>query len=297
MVANEDDLMRRIEREKARLSPTLKSIADFLLVEGTGVGDLSITRLAAVTFTSKPTVVRFAQRFGFAGWKDFRSAFVTSAQHREMSLAGDAGINVNYPFGEDSRAQEVAEGVRQVKLAALERLQRGLDYEALEVASRRLVECRQAIFLGRPPNSYLGKAFAFQLREIGIDCRVPHEEEATQLLEHVGADDCVIAASYSGTISWGPMRFVPATRERGAFVIAITTPHTALAESCDCLLSYDAAEHYYTKITGYFGDESVRQILDSLFGCCYGLNYSKNVEANGALAAQLARSYSISDTL
>ena len=51
---------------------SIKDVADFLLSEGTGIANLTMAQIASRTYTSKPTLVRFAKQAGYAGWRDYR---------------------------------------------------------------------------------------------------------------------------------------------------------------------------------------------------------------------------------
>ena len=55
---------------------SIKDVADFLLSEGTGIADLTMAQVATSVYTSKPTLVRFAKRAGYTGWKDYRHDFL-----------------------------------------------------------------------------------------------------------------------------------------------------------------------------------------------------------------------------
>jgi DNA-binding MurR/RpiR family transcriptional regulator len=44
-----------------------RSIAQLLLSEGSGITSLSMGEVARLSYTSKPSLVRFAQTLGFAG--------------------------------------------------------------------------------------------------------------------------------------------------------------------------------------------------------------------------------------
>lgn len=62
-----DALLPRVRRLADSPVGSRRSIAQLLLSEGSGITSLSMGEVARLSYTSKPSLVRFAQTLGFAG--------------------------------------------------------------------------------------------------------------------------------------------------------------------------------------------------------------------------------------
>lgn len=270
------DLIERIQHEAPHLSASCRAIADFLIMEGSGMGDVTMAQLAQQTFTSKPTIVRFAQAFGYDGWKSFHADFLACSHLREERRREHSAVDFNYPFSVDDEPEKIVGSIAKIHAATASGFLGQLDVAELARAARTILSARSVIVLGNPPNRFLGEIFAYNVSELGIDCRVPHNEDTSQQVRYLDERDCVIAISYSGTLAHGCLKYVHTVHERGAHIIGITSKGSVLASVADRAITYEHLEHYYSKIAGYFGCEQVSLILDALHGLCYAAHYEEN---------------------
>ena len=103
-------------------------------------------------------------------------------------------------------------------------------------------------------------------------------EDWSPLAHSLGPNDCAIIVSYSGT---GPQRepvsFAPLFAQAGTPVIAITNSgDNWLREQCDCVLSFKPLERYYSKISGYYSEQSIYFLLDALYSAIFCDDYDRN---------------------
>lgn len=279
MVADQhNDLMDRIAAFTFELPGSRKSIAEFLVREGSGIKNLSMAEVAELTFTSKPSLVRFAKAMGFDGWRDFRLAFVTSVREQEATLVTGAHVDPNYPFDEHDDTLAVVHNVSLLEQRAISEVALQMDEEVLNEAARRVVNAHQLVFLGAAPNSYFGELFAYKLSQIGVTCHVPEESEWPIVARGLCSRDCAIISSYSGVGKQRPpASYVELFNENRVPVVAITNSGSNwLREHCDCVLAFKPREHYYSKISGYYSEQCVHFMLDALFSACFAANYEQN---------------------
>lgn len=274
----DDGFLARVRGATLELPGSRKSIADFLLREGSGVASLSMAEVADLTFTSKPSLVRFAKAMGFSGWRDFRLAYVTAVRESEEALSVSEDVDPNHPFDSGDSLEEAIQGVLALERQALLEAQAHLDMEALSEASRRACDAGEFVFFGAEPNSYFGGLFSYKLEQIGVTCRVPGRDDWGRIARRLGPDDCAIVASYSGN---GPQRepvsFVSTLNKAGVPLIGITNAgNNWLREHCDCVLSFMPREHYYSKISGYYSEQCIHFVLDALYSAIFLANYDQN---------------------
>ena len=276
--AGNDELLALVEATTLDLPGSRKSIADFLVQEGSGVENLSMAEVAELTFTSKPSLVRFSKAMGFSGWRDFRLEFVKAMRRRESQRHETSEVDPNYPFSADDDLPSVVTNVCSLERQAILEMASQLDEETLCEAARRVTAARCLVFFGAAPNSYFGELLAYKLSQLGTTCHVPTEDEWSMVARGMGPEDCAIVVSYSGE---GPQRkpvsLVSKFNEDQVLVVAITNSgRNWLREHCDCVLSFRPCEHIFSKISGYYSEQCVRFALDALYSACFSLDYDRN---------------------
>lgn len=276
--AGNDELLALVEATTLDLPGSRKAIADFLVQEGSGVENLSMAEVAELTFTSKPSLVRFSKAMGFSGWRDFRLEFVKAMRRRESQRHETSEVDPNYPFSAEDDLPSVVTNVCSLERQAILEMASQLDEETLREAARRVTAARCLVFFGAAPNSYFGELLAYKLSQLGTTCHVPTEDEWSMVARGMGPEDCAIVVSYSGE---GPQRkpvsLVSKFNEDQVPVVAITNSgRNWLREHCDCVLSFRPREHIFSKISGYYSEQCVRFALDALYSACFSLDYDRN---------------------
>ena len=274
----ESDLMALVRQASLDLPGSRKSIAEFLQREGSGVANLSMAEVAEVTFTSKPSLVRFAKGMGFVGWRDFRMAFVSQILESEAQADLPMDLDPNHPFDAHDDISEVVRNVSVLEQQAIAEAMAQVDEQALAEATHRVLQARCLVFFGAEPNDYFGKLFAYKLKQIGVTCHVPEAEEWAMVARGLEPHDCAIIVSYSGVGQQRPpVSLASMFNEVGVPMVAITNSGSNwLREQCDCVLSFRPREHYYSKISGYYSERCISFMLDALFSACFSANYESN---------------------
>ncbi len=276
--AGNDELLALVEATTLDLPGSRKSIADFLVQEGSGVENLSMAEVAELTFTSKPSLVRFAKAMGYAGWRDFRLDFVRAMRWRESQRQEAADVDPNHPFSSEDDLPSVVTNVCSLEQQAIFEMTSQIEEDVLREAARRVADARRLVFFGAAPNSYFGELFAYKLIQLGVSCQVPKEDEWSAIARDLGPEDCAIVVSYSGE---GPQRppvnLVSLFNEAQVPVVAITNSgRNWLREHCDCVLAFRPREHIFSKISGYYSEQCVRFALDALYSAYFALDYDRN---------------------
>ena len=270
------------------LPGSIKDIADYLLAEGTGIASLTMAQVAARTYTSKPTLVRFAKLAGYAGWTAFRHDFLVEVDQLEKRRAREAKVDVNYPFESGVATTEVLATLARVRRLAVAEVERTLDTAALEGAARAVTGAGRVVFFGTMQNREYGRIFASNLALMGVHCHVPYADEAAPFAHSLTTGDCVVAASYSGSLERMPLCFVRAIRDHGATVVAVTgAERSQLADVADHVLAFPPLEHYHDKMGPFYSGGCTSFVLDLLFATCYGQRFEQSLESRRDVLANL----------
>lgn len=273
-----ENLLGRVRLLSAGRVGSKRSIAQLLVSEGSGLARLSMAEVAQLTYTSKPSLVRFAQGLGFNGWPDFEDAFVKASLEAEGQLVGD--VDPNFPFGASTPTAELASRVAWLERHAIHQVLETLDVGMLEEAAHRMSSARQVVYFAVAQNRYFGLNLAFQLHQIGVDCLVPAPEDCALVARGMGREDCALLVSYSGLGEKRvPAVLVPDLRDNGVPCVAVTNNgDNWLRHNCDCVLSFPPEEHLYSKVTGYYSETATMLVLRLLFSLCFKANYEKSAQ-------------------
>ena len=270
------------------LPGSIKDVADYLLAEGTGIASLTMAQVAARTYTSKPTLVRFAKLAGYAGWTAFRHDFLVEATLLEERRVREAKVNVNYPFESGATTTEVLSTLARVRRLVADEVERTLDAAALEGAARAILNASRTVYFGAMQNREHGRIFASNLALMGVHCHVPYADEAAPFARSLTTGDCVVAASYSGSLTHMPLCFVSAIKDHGTTIVAVTgTKRSQLADVADHVLAFPPLEHHHDKMGPFYSGGCTSFILDLLFATCYGQRFEQSLENRKNILANL----------
>lgn len=253
-----------------------RAVCLYLLEHEDHPEQLTLTEVAAQSFTSKPTVVRVTQQLGYRGWGEFSRAWLAeSVAQRERATTADH--NVPFPAGAPTHA--IMDAVCNVRAEAASITSRMQSERDVERAAKLILEAERVFFYGVSVNYYLLQLLQHQLMQIGLlAVLVPEGEQTTQAgLARPG--DVALVVSYTGeSAKRNPMRCAALLKERGATVIAITGEGpNYLRDHADLALTILSRERLYAKVGMFSTAESISCILDMIYACIFAHDYERNL--------------------
>ena len=268
-------------REAAMGAPgSIRDVADYLLNEGTGIHSLTMGQVAARTYTSKSTLVRFAQMAGYAGWTAYRHDFLVSVTNLENSRTAKMAVDVNHPFERATARGEVIASLARIHQLAVQEVERAVSSELLDQCAQALLQARNVVVLAVMQNRSRGQVFASNLGLMGILCHVPASDEAVALGRQLHTGDCVVAISYSGDLSHMPLNVVKTLSEKGITIIAITnSERSPLSELADHTVGFAPLEHLHDKVGAFYSGACTSFALDLLYASCYAKQYEQSASS------------------
>lgn len=274
------DLLRRVELLAGGPSGSRHAIAQLLIREGSGLGGLTMGEVAQLSYTSKPSLVRFAQGLGFSGWCAFADTFVSDARAHEEHSLNERSVDPNFPFDEDTPLGLLVARIAHLEGHARRCVLDALDEDALTEAGRRMTTARQLVYFGVAQNRFFGQNLSYRLQQIGMDCLVPEQSDADLVARGMGPEHCALLVSYSGSGEHrAPAVFLPLLKRRGVPCVVITNSgDNYLRHHCDCCLTFPPEEHLYSKVAGYYSETATSFLLDLLFSLCFRQHYAENAQ-------------------
>lgn len=266
------DLNCRLQRHSG-LTQNERHLRDYILRYPEKVARMNTRELAQASFTSPAAVIRFCQKLGFKGLKDFKAALF----HGAASAGPDALPDIDFPFEADATPDQVMDAVLRVEQEALRRVRRLLQSETVERAVELLHKAAFIDLCGIGTSGYIGADFVFRLRKFGYRASLMSDRvERSYRIQQMDASHCLMVLSYSGSNE--QVRYaLRAAREHGAPVVAVTArPESAAGMQASCLLPLPPMESNDAKISTFASSVAEKAVLDILLARLFQKDYERN---------------------
>ncbi|EOH94232.1 MurR/RpiR family transcriptional regulator [Enterococcus pallens] len=282
-------LFQRIEEAAFKQSDARRTIGEFILENREQLQDLSMEEIAKQTFTSKPTLVRFAKYFGYSGWKEFMYAFNHEVAYHDDTAYAD--VDPNFPFSAEEDTLEIIESLVNLKMQSIKDTVSLIAAEDLNKAAGMIHRAENVVVYGTSPNYYYGELFKRNLLTIRKKAFMAKSGESGVISHSLNQRDCAIIISYSGNNpDENPSSNVKILLKNRVPVISITSGgKNYLRDYSDVVLNISSKEKLYSKIANFATQESIMLILDALFAKVFAMNYEEN-KANKIASAKLLES-------
>ena len=209
------------------LTPSEQRVGRWILQHPKDAANITLARLAAECETSEPTIVRFCRHVGLGGFRELAIRLTEALSspstyvHRNVSA-------------DDSIADAVIK-VMDTSIQSLVEMRAQLSSMPVNEAVRAMQDARQIVFAGLGASGQVARDACHKFFRLGIPCTALHD--TTVILQYAAiADsrDVLVLLSHSGR--WQEFgRAAKTARERGATVIAITSPDSVFAGEASLL--------------------------------------------------------------
>ncbi len=222
-------MLVQIKQKLDTLSRTERKVGAWILAHPRQAASATLREVAAASGASEPTVVRFCRHVGVDGFREL-TLRLTEALSRPASFV-HAGVT-----GEDGLDDAVAK-VLDSSIQALLDLRGDLGNLPLGEAVAVLASARQVAFAGLGASGHVASDAQHKFFRLGIPCSVFTDAPGLVQFAAIAApDDVLVIASHTG--SWPALaEAARLARGRGATVIAVTDPQSALASAAGILIA------------------------------------------------------------
>ena len=268
-------LIQKIEQTAAYHTDARRAIALTILAHRNDLYALSLQDLADLSFTSKPTVVRFTQSFGYQGWKDFRKDYIACLQKEANN---PERVDVNYPFNKDSSLEEVATSIAQVMKQTVDDTRQDLDLDLVSRTVNLIERARHVVIFCVSPHIYSANLFARKMLTIQMPIQVCQPKEMGIMVRSMTSRDLAIIISYAGNYAESePMKISNYLVENKIPTVVLTgAGDNYLRQHFSNVLTIASDETYFTKIATFATEESVSYLLNVIFAACFARHFEEN---------------------
>ncbi|CAD5897700.1 MurR/RpiR family transcriptional regulator [Carnobacterium maltaromaticum] len=269
-------LFQRIEEAVFKQNDARRVIGEFILENRDQLKSYTMEEIAKQTFTSKPTLVRFAKYFGYSGWKEFMYAFSHEVAYHDDNAYLD--VDPNFPFSAQHDTLEIIESIATLKIQSIKDTVSLIVAEDLNKAAELLHRADSVVIYGTSPNYYYGELIKRNLLSIQKKAIMANSGESGVITQTLNDKDCAIMISYSGNShDDNPTSNVKLLMKNSVPIISITSGgENYLRDYSDVILNISSKEKLYSKIANFATQESILFILDALFAKVFSLDYEVN---------------------
>lgn len=266
------DLNCRIQRHTG-LTQTERHLRDYILRYPEKVAQMNARELAQASFTSPSAVIRFCQKFGYKGLKDFKADLLCAPGGQGEGETPDC----NFPFGADTPFDQVTDAVLKVERESLRRLRATLDGQEVARAVDMLLKAGCIDLCAIGTSGYVSADFAFRMMKFGRRVNtISDRVELSYAIQQMDKTHCLLVVSYSGANEQVRIS-LRAAREHGVPVIAVTArPDSIAGMQADCVLALPPLEANDEKISTFASAAAEKAVLDVLFAHIFQQDYDRN---------------------
>lgn len=217
--------------DNARLTPKGRTVATFVSSNPRTASFVSASELAQRTGVNVATVVRFAQRLGFSGWREFQLHF----RHRYLGSLMQTEVISTLPEHADHSPIQAA---LHRDIDNLHDTLTTLDMAEAETVAKTIAAARRTLVVSSGTYSVVGLVLAHLASFMGYDVEFESRGGAHLVvaLSRLEPGDCVVAISFWRVVKQ-VMLAAKHCRERGLTTVAITdSSFSPLAKNADHVL-------------------------------------------------------------
>lgn len=230
----------RIDHMYANLRPAERAVARYVREHLADAAALTVGQLADATGVSQPTIIRFARKLGFGGYRELRYVLAHPEAERSVTMDPLDGYDLGPWDDPDAIPAKAAAGAREL----IGDLARAVDPHAFRRACAMLADARRIDVYGVENSRVPAVDLVTKLTYLGLDCRCATDGYLQQIgAAHLAGGDVAVAFSHSGS-SQDTVKALRAARTAGARTLAVT--HTAgspVAATADVTLLTGLGEH------------------------------------------------------
>lgn len=251
------------------------TIAQYILNNTNKMEKMTIQELARETFTSNASIIRFAQKMGMEGFKDFKIRLVQSIEQRKLVLSD---INPNIPFEDDASIMKIGQDMMHLAEQAIKESYQLLNEASLFQMTKYLYQAERIFLYAAGDSQIRAESFQNKLGKINkyAILATARDEFATNTA-NLTSMDCALFITYEAK-SKNDWMAANILKEKNVPILLLTAfPESELAKYSDVMLTVPLLETQKTeKIATFSSQIALDYLLNVLFSTLYKIDYTAN---------------------
>ena len=253
------------------LTPSEQRVGRWILQHPKAAANTTLAKLAIECETSEPTVVRFCRHVGLSGFRELTI--------RLTEALSSPSTYVHRNVSADDSIPDAVIKVMDASIQSLIEMRAQLSTMPIAEAVNAMQTARQIAFAGLGASGQVARDACHKFFRLGIPCTALHD--TTMILQFAAiADprDVLVLLSHSGR--WQDFsRAAKMARERGAIVIAVTSPDAVFAGDSSLLFPCKVVEDtsVYTPMSSRLAQLALLDALQVALALAQGSIASDNL--------------------
>lgn len=266
-----DDINELAQMGKSSKATIAQSILDNL---GT-IEQLSLDDIARISFSSKSSIVRFAQALGYKGWTDFLPVLLSERYYSETHYSD---IDHSLPFNEEDSASYIIQKIATIEKESIQDTADKLSENELNKAVTFLRKAKRVVVFGLSPNDYIAHLFKRNMLTIGKSIEIASSSEFGLMANSLTENDVALIISYSGKSKKNDaLRHLEQLHQQKVNIIGLTSEKGRyLQEQADAYFTICTREDKQKKIGNFSTEESILFILNTIYALYFKQDYFRN---------------------
>lgn len=256
-------------------TPNEKRIAAYILSNPLATSQFNLRDLATKTYTSHSAIVRFTQKLGFEGFRDFRVALIAYAQQYRFK---EGAVDANFPFVPEDSTSDIANKMASLTKQTIEAMQVNLDEKTFEACVKTMLDAKRIFIFAKGDTQISARSFQNKLAKLGIFIVIAEEyADEAWVASNILKTDCAIFTSYRAD-SVKYQQFIEILKAESVPTILISSlDGKVLAGMTDhWLTTVDLERTDSLKIGTFSSQIAIEYIFNVLYAMIYMTNYQKN---------------------
>ncbi len=268
--------------ENTHFSKTEREIVDYIIDQGMNIEKMSANEIARNTFTSAPLLVRIANKLGYSGFNEFKSAYLKELAY----MLEETDVDASIPFLLSDDLMTITKNLALLEKETIQDTEQLNHHDDLQHAIRLLEDAKTIDVYGVLDNVLLAKHFKALMMYIDKDVQVIDQvtgQKRSACLAN--KNHCAIIISYSGQTR-EMVEVAEIYHKRQIPFISITCmAENSISRLANATLYLSSREMLHIKIGDFASTTSLKYLFDVLYAGIFSKNYQKNLETKIVVAS------------
>lgn len=265
-------------------------IVEFILENPKLVTEVTIEKLADMTFSSPSSVVRLCKKLGMKGYADFKIKLASEVN--SFSITGDR-IRVDIPVGRNDSKEDIAKSFLNLHYQALLDTYNTLDLDGLQKIADAIYNADAINLRGVGESLLIAEDFHIKLRRLGMtifsDAVIGHNNYENRKIKKQVA---LIVSHYADRYELRSQ--INEFHEFNIKVILLcANKNSPLLKMADYVILLDNEEDRSEKLGSFASRTAMAYVLDCIYAMLFLKDYQRNIKGlyDGALRIKRRMTY------
>lgn len=243
-----------------------KGVIQWILEHPSETANMTVTQLAAASYSSSTTVMRVTQKLGCDGFRDFKLKFVKEIESEKFV---QKHVNFTTPFEITDNTAMIVSSMASLFKESVDVVNASLDPRQLTRTAEIIQKSSRLFFYAVGDSGITCKSFMNKLIKIGRYAFFADENgDHNAVTATTTENDCAFFVSYSGIEDFFPA-CIHGLKNNGTKIITMTSnPDSIIARAADeCILLPDLEDDH--KYATFYSQQAFSYVLNILYAVLY----------------------------